>query len=110
MIKNDRSIRQLLTWLITITKGGKMRAQIIEIVKENPQNANQLATQLKVDYKTIRHHLMILEKNKLIISAGDHYSTAYFLSELMEENYELFKEMTSKMNYVKERVINVTQK
>ncbi|MGD0645096.1 MAG: winged helix-turn-helix domain-containing protein [Candidatus Bathyarchaeia archaeon] len=110
MINNDRSIRQLLTWLITVTKGGKMRAQIIKIVKKNPQNANQLATVLKVDYKTIRHHLTILKKNKLIISAGDHYSTAYFLSELMEENYVLFEEITSKTNDTKKRTIKVEQK
>ncbi|MGA3289798.1 MAG: winged helix-turn-helix domain-containing protein [Candidatus Bathyarchaeia archaeon] len=96
MINNNRSIKQLLGWLITGTKGGKTRAQIIKILKKTPQNSNQLATLLKVNYKTIRHHVAILEKNKLIISAGDHYSTAYFLSELMEENYVLFEEITSK--------------
>ena len=98
MINNNRSIRQILGWLITGTKGGKTRAQIIKTLKNTPQNSNQLATHLKVNYKTIRHHITILEKNKLIISAGDHYSTAYFLSELMEENYGLFEEITCKMN------------
>ena len=78
--------------------------------KKTPQNSNQLATLLKVNYKTIRHHITILEKNKLIISAGDHYSTAYFLSELMEENYVLFEEITSKMNNTRKRAIRVAQK
>jgi predicted transcriptional regulator len=63
-----------------------------------------------VNYKTIRHHIPILEKNRLIISAGDHYSTAYFLSELMEENYELFEDITSKMDETKKRTIRVAQK
>ncbi|MGD0994843.1 MAG: winged helix-turn-helix domain-containing protein [Candidatus Bathyarchaeia archaeon] len=110
MINNNRPIRQLLGWLITGTKGGKTRAQIIKALKKNPQNSNQLATLLKVNYKTIRHHITILEKNKLIISAGDHYSTAYFLSELMEENYVLFEEITSKMNNTRKRAIRVAQK
>jgi predicted transcriptional regulator len=110
MINNNLSIRQLLGWLITGTKGGKTRAQIIKTLKKSPHNSNQLATLLKVNYKTIRHHIMILEKNKLIISAGDHYSTAYFLSELMEENYGLFEEITGKMNNTKKRAIRVTQK
>ncbi len=62
MINNNRPIRQLIGWLIIGTKGGKTRAQIIKSLKKNPQNSNQLATLLKVNYKTIRHHLTILEK------------------------------------------------
>ena len=107
MINNDRPVRQLLTWLIKGTKGGKTRAQIIKTIKQNPQNANQMATLLKVDYKTIRHHLTILEKNKLIVPVGNHYSTAYFLSQFMEENYILFEEITVQVNNTKKITIKV---
>ncbi len=110
MFNTNLPIRQLLGWLITGTKGGKTRAQIIKALKKSPQNTNQLATLLKVNYKTIRHHLEILEKNKLIISAGGHYSTAFFLSELMEENYGLFQEITCKTDDAKRRPIRVIQK
>jgi len=110
MINNNLSIKQLIGWLITGTRGGKSRAQIIKTLKKYPQNPNQLATILKVNYKTIRHHLTILEKNKLIISAGDHYSAAYFLSELMEENYGIFEEITGKTNNAEKRTIRVMQK
>jgi DNA-binding transcriptional ArsR family regulator len=110
MITNDQPLKQLLGWLITGTKGGKTRAQIIKSVKGSPQNANQLATQLKVDYKTIRHHLTILEKNRIVIPVGDHYSTVYFLSQPMEENYSLFQEITGKMSDAKRRTIKLTQK
>jgi predicted transcriptional regulator len=110
MINNHRPIRQSLLWLIKGTKGGKKRAQIIKNLKKKPQNANQLATLLKVNYKTIRHHLTILEKNKILIPIGDHYSTAYILSQHMEENYMLFEEITSKMNDTGKRAIKITQK
>jgi predicted transcriptional regulator len=110
MINNNLPIKQLLGWLIIGTKGGKTRSQIIKTLKNSPQNSNQLAALLKVNYKTIRHHITVLEKNKLIISAGDHYSTAYFLSELMEENYGVFEEITVKMNDTKKRAIKLTQK
>ena len=103
MINNERPIRQLLTWLTRGTKGGKTRTKIIKNLKANPQNANQLATLLKVDYKTIRHHLTILEKNKIVVPVGDHYSTAYFLSESMEEYYPIFDEITMQGN-AKERI------
>ncbi len=110
MINNNLPIKQLLGWLIIGTKGGKTRSQIIKTLKNSPQNSNQLAALLKVNYKTIRHRITVLEKNKLIISAGDHYSTAYFLSELMEENYGVFEGITVKMNGTKKRAIRVTQK
>jgi len=109
MITNDQPLKQLLGWLIAGTKGGKTRAQIIESVKSNPSNANQLATQLKVDYKTIRHHLTILQKNRIIIPVGTHYSTVYFLSQPMEENYDLFEQMTCKLGDTKKRTIKLTQ-
>jgi DNA-binding transcriptional ArsR family regulator len=110
MITNNQPLKQLLGWLITGTKGGKTRAQIIKSVKSSPQNANQLATQLKVDYKTIRHHLTILEKHKLVVPVGAHYSTVYFLSQPMEENYSMFEDITSKMDDAKKRASRITQR
>ena len=110
MINNNRTMKQLLIWLIRGTKGGNTRARIIKNLKTNPQNSNQLATSLQVNYKTIRHHLAILEKNKLINSTGEHYSTAHFLSELMEENYGLFEEITSDVKNTEETPLKVLQK
>jgi DNA-binding transcriptional ArsR family regulator len=94
---NARSLKYLLGWLITGTRGGPTRAKIIESLKETPLNANQLATLLKMDYKTMRHHLDVLEKNKIITSIGDRYGATYFLSQTMEENYALFEEIAGKI-------------
>jgi DNA-binding transcriptional ArsR family regulator len=97
MSANARSLKYLLGWLIAGTRGGPTRAKIIEALKETPQNANQLATELNMDYKTIRHHLSVLEKNRIITSVGDKYGATYFLSQVMEENYALFEEILNKM-------------
>lgn len=94
---NARSLKYLLGWLIAGTRGGPTRAKIIESLKETPQNANQLATLLKMDYKTMRHHLEVLEKNKIITSIGDRYGATYFLSQVMEDNYSLFEEIVNKI-------------
>jgi predicted ArsR family transcriptional regulator len=94
---NTRSLKYLLGWLFAGTRGGPTRAKIVEAIKENPQNANQLATSLKLDYKTIRHHLSVLEKNRIISSVGDKYGATYFLSQVMEENYCLFEEIQNKL-------------
>ena len=97
MSANTRSLRHLLGWLIAGTRGSPTRARIIENLKETPQNANQLATSMRLDYKTVRHHLTVLEKNRLISSIGDKYGATYFLSQMMEENYALFEEILNKL-------------
>jgi DNA-binding transcriptional ArsR family regulator len=97
MAVNARSLKYLLGWLIAGTRGGPTRAKIILSLKETPQNANQLATLLKMDYKTMRHHIEVLEKNRMITSVGDGYGETYFLSQTLEDNYVLFEEIVSKI-------------
>ena len=92
-----RPLKYLLGWLIAGTRGGATRAEIIKALREKPQNANQLANLLKMDYRTIRHHLRVLEKNRIVTSAGEGYGTTYFLSVEMEENYALFEEILEKI-------------
>jgi len=86
----------LLGWLIECTRGGVARAEIIKAIHETPQNANQLAASLKVDYKTARHHLKVLEKNRIVTSMGDKYSVTYFLSPTMNDNYTVVEEFLKK--------------
>jgi DNA-binding transcriptional ArsR family regulator len=97
MSANVRSLKHLLGWLIAGTRGGPTRAKIIDSLRETPQNANQLAIALKMDYKTMRHHLDVLEKNKIITSVGDRYGATYFLSQAMEDNYAMFEEIMKKI-------------
>ncbi len=97
MNNSTRSLKYLLGWLIAGTRGGASRAKIIESLRETPQNANQLATQLGMDYRTIRHHLKVLEKNKIITTAGEGYGTTYFLAPVLEENYGVFEEIVNRM-------------
>ena len=96
MAVSERQVRYLLGWLIAGSRGGPTRASIIEILRDTPQNANQLATLLKVDYKTIRHHIEVLEKNKMITALGE-YGTTYFLSPTLEDNYSSFEMIRKKM-------------
>jgi DNA-binding transcriptional ArsR family regulator len=97
MSTSARAFKYLLGWLIAGTRGGVSRAKIIQTLNETPQNANQLANLLGMDYRTIRHHLQVLQKNKIITSAGEGYGTTYFLSPAMEENYAQFEEILKKI-------------
>jgi DNA-binding transcriptional ArsR family regulator len=97
MSASTRPLKYLLGWLIAGTRGGLTRAKILKTLKETPRNANQLARLLKMDYRTIRHHLQVLQKNKMITSAGEGYGITYFLSPSLEENYALFEEIVDKI-------------
>ena len=87
------SIVHILQWLILGSKGGETRKQILLTLKKKPMNANALSKKLFFDYKTIQHHLAILEKNELLTKIGERYGQVYFISVELEDNFELFKKM-----------------
>ena len=90
-------MKNLLWYLIAGTKGGETRGKIIELIKKRPSNANKIADILKLDYKTIRHHLEVLERNNIIYAINkDKYGAVYFLSEFMEQNMKVFGEIWDK--------------
>ena len=84
-------VRRILWWVFTGNRGGPNRARVVVALKEQPLNANQLAQKLGLDYKTIRHHLDVLLKNKLLVEVGEGYGAMYFLAPELEENYEEFQ-------------------
>ena len=88
-------MRKVLWWLIGGNRGGRNRVRIIRALNDKPMNANQLATSLDLDYKTIRHHLDKLEKNDIVTSMGDEYGTTYFLTERMEQNLDVLNEIAA---------------
>ena len=97
MPTKTRSLRQLLLWLIVGSRGGINRGRIIEAIKNEPLNANQLCTLMEVDYRTIRHHIDVLEKNNIIVSVGEHYGKVFFLSQEVEQNYGDFEEIWNRI-------------
>ena len=84
-------MEDMLWWLIAGTRGGINRARIIREIHNRPYNANQLSKILNLDYKTIRHHMDVLKKNKIIKCSGEgQYGSVYMLSNVMKENFESF--------------------
>jgi len=101
MFRPSKTIQYMLWWLIAGTKGGDTRGRIILAIKEMPQNANQLSETLKMDYKTIRQHLKVLEKNKILMPAGSGYGITYLLSTEMEENFVEFEKIWERVGKAK---------
>ena len=89
-------MKRILWWLIAGTKGGTNRARIILLLHDRPYNANQIAEELSMDYKTARHHIKTLVDNDMIVSSGKGkkgYGNVYFLSPLLEANFDTFNEI-----------------
>ena len=86
----------LLWWLFVASTGSPTRCQILRTLKEQPRNAQQLSDMLSLDYSTVRHHLRVLEKNRLVLTEGEKYGKLYFLSDVMESNWGKLEEILRK--------------
>lgn len=83
-------MKKFLWGILAGTKGGTNRARIVDELNNRPYNANQLAERLSLNYKTVKHHIDVLEENNIVTSTGKRYGALYFLSDKMEENYDTF--------------------
>ena len=98
----DRYLKRLLWYLFAGTRGGPSRAGIIKALQDRPSNANQLAQILHVDYKTVQHHVRVLEENGLIVpSEKGTYGAVLFLTPKMEEALPILNEIWSKIGRTK---------
>jgi DNA-binding transcriptional ArsR family regulator len=79
----------VLWYVLTGTRGGPNRARILRALRERPRNANRLANDLDLDYKTVRHHLDVLQDNGIVTTSGDEYGAIYIPSERVRQQWEL---------------------
>ena len=90
-------MKNLIWYLFVGTRGGETRALIATSLKKQPMNANQLATRLRLDDKTIQHHLRILADNNILTAINKgRYGAVYFISDDMEKLWKEFSEIWKK--------------
>jgi DNA-binding transcriptional ArsR family regulator len=92
------SRNRLLWYMFAGTRGGYVRGFILKHLINKPYNANQLAEALNIDSKTIRRHLDVLAKNRIITFEGGRYDKIYFLSKAMEANLNEFNKIWEKIS------------
>ena len=89
---------KIILWSLVVgTRGGINRAKILNLIKETPLNANKIATILKLDHKTVNHHVVILAKNELIVKEDKKYDASYKLTSIMENNQNVLEEIMEKI-------------
>jgi DNA-binding transcriptional ArsR family regulator len=87
------SCKRLLWFLFAGSRGGENRIRIIDLLKNQPYNMNQLAEALGLDYKAVQHHVGVLEKNNMVTRAGEKYGVPYFVSNYLDANIDSFNEV-----------------
>ena len=95
--KSHLQTKKLFCGLFVGSRGVTNRIRIISALRKRPNNRNQLATELSIEYKAIQHHLIVLEKNNLVITTGNRYGLTYNVSALFENNKIIFDEIADRL-------------
>ncbi|ELZ81750.1 putative DNA binding protein [Haloferax elongans ATCC BAA-1513] len=88
----------VLWYVLTGTRGGENRVRILRTIDSQPQNANQLAEELDLDYKTVRHHLDVLMDNNVVQRSGDDYGAVYLPSGRCRANWETVEQIIEQVD------------
>jgi len=90
------AFERLLWWLFGGSVGAGTRALVLRAIREEPRNAQQLSQALNLDYTTVRHHLRVLEQNRIVVTEGETYGKLYFVSESMEAHWPTLEAILEK--------------
>ena len=88
----------VLWYVFTGTRGGENRARILRALDDRPRNANQLAEDLELDYKTVRHHLDVLADNGIVEKSGDDYGAIYLPTDRVRHNWGTVEQILEQVN------------
>lgn len=90
----EPSFKRIMVYLFIGSRGGQNRVRIVELISKEPVNPNKISERLSLDYKTVQHHLKMLEENGVLVaSAKETYGAVYFLTPYFEKNFEAIKAM-----------------
>lgn len=95
--KTHPETRKLFWLMFAATKGGLNRMKIISHIRNSPSNMHQLSKLMKIDYKSVQHHIRVLERNNMVTKVGTNYGVTYFPSVLFEESQDVFDEIAIKL-------------
>ena len=90
----DPSFKRMMVYVFVGTRGGQNRARIVELLRTEPTNPNKISEKLGLDYKTVQHHIKLLEENGVIVaSSKETYGAVYFLTPYFEKFFDSVKSM-----------------
>lgn len=92
------AFKRLTFWLLEGTKGGPTRIRLLSLLKKTPMNMHQLSKSAGLDYKSVEHHVNLLEKNGLVECTGNGYGKVYFISDSLLSQKDLMERIRGEAN------------
>lgn len=90
----DPSFKRIMVYIFIASRGGQNRSRIVEMIRAEPSNLNRISEKLGLDYKTVQHHVKVLEENGVLVpSAKGTYGAVYFLTPYFEKYFDAVKGM-----------------
>ncbi|MGV8085019.1 MAG: ArsR/SmtB family transcription factor [Candidatus Bilamarchaeum sp.] len=84
--------------LISGTRGGPNRLQILLELSNRPYNANQISELISLDYKTTKRHLDLLLAASLVrVSKEAKYGGLYFITDYASTKIGAFRKSLEKI-------------
>lgn len=96
-IPNQAVLKRVFFLSIAGTRGGPVRLAILEMLAKNGKNINQIANEMKLDYKTVQHHMRVLERSSFVSKKMVKNENVYTLSELIKSNAEVMKTLSGRL-------------
>jgi DNA-binding transcriptional ArsR family regulator len=106
-LRDEVRLWRVLVYVTGGTRGGRTRLEILRLVRFEPLNAHRIAQRLRLNYKTVRHHLMILEQTRVVARIPKRrYGGLYFLSPELEE---CFPRLISGLRFIYPELVDWNQ-
>ena len=97
LIPTRNVLKRTLMLYIAGTRGGSVRLKILMLIDKKPRNINEISEELGLDYKTVQHHIRVLQKSGLVSSLKRKYDNEYSLSELLKVHKDVLKDISDNM-------------
>jgi len=88
---------RILWYVFATTRGGPTRIKIMDLLIERPYNLHQMSRELGMDYKTVQHHVRMLEENRILTPEERKYGSIYFPSAMFDGVKDIFLEIKKKV-------------
>lgn len=87
---------QVLRYVLTGTRRGQTRIDLLRALAETPRDVMELAEHLDLDPETVRHHLTVLRDNGIVTEGA---GSRYRLTERTVQHRETLEEPTGALEY-----------
>lgn len=90
-VPNPKAVKRAFVFSIAGTRGGPVRLDVLKIIAKEKMNISQISIKMGMDYKTIQHHMRVLDKSGFVKKEMSKNESIYSVSDLIRSNNEIME-------------------